>query len=397
MDGRLKLLTLQEVIAFLKVSRSTVNRWRRDKGLPFIKIGKDVFFEQEAIREWVRGHQLNERETKVPAETIMIGYQSMNAYLWSSLLVKELRLFEAEWERDHPERPIHVNWLELDGPRQIEELAAGRLHIASLGDFPLVSLFHVSSLLPSFQPKLLAFDGKNSRDYGAFWVTPNSSALRLDQLADHRVAALHQSSSWHRLHQTFAQLPAASPLIVNQPAVQTMAHLLSNQIDASIMIEPFVSMIRLQEWGRTLPLEGSADDYLAGIAADGRWLAEHEEMAVAYVKALLHAHRLIREQPFKMALLIARLLDFPVRVVAEVLSGIRWDAAIYERDIQTLGRIGKAHYPVLASWQEDPFSHQNLASEFVSSHCLQEAAKQAGLPAISEVLHGDSWMDQQLY
>ena len=51
----MKLLTINEVCLMYKISRSTVDRWRKD-GLPSIKVGRGVRFEENVLTEWVKNY-----------------------------------------------------------------------------------------------------------------------------------------------------------------------------------------------------------------------------------------------------------------------------------------------------------------------------------------------------
>jgi excisionase family DNA binding protein len=48
-----ELLTMQELCAWVKVSRSTVDRWRKE-GLPCIKTERLIRFEKDQIIEWLK-------------------------------------------------------------------------------------------------------------------------------------------------------------------------------------------------------------------------------------------------------------------------------------------------------------------------------------------------------
>lgn len=50
------LLTVDELCSWLKVTRITVERWRK-KGMPFIKVGRLVRFDREKVKQWI-----NEKE-----------------------------------------------------------------------------------------------------------------------------------------------------------------------------------------------------------------------------------------------------------------------------------------------------------------------------------------------
>jgi excisionase family DNA binding protein len=49
-------MTIEEVAELLKVARSTVYKFK-EMGLPFIKIGKTVRFEQTDVLGWISEHK----------------------------------------------------------------------------------------------------------------------------------------------------------------------------------------------------------------------------------------------------------------------------------------------------------------------------------------------------
>lgn len=49
-----KYSTKKEIAQFLKVSESTIDRWRREGGLPFIKVQRKVLFKQEEVEKWLK-------------------------------------------------------------------------------------------------------------------------------------------------------------------------------------------------------------------------------------------------------------------------------------------------------------------------------------------------------
>ena len=50
-DGRI-LLNKKGAAEVLSASQSTVDRWRREEGLPFVKLDGLVLFRPEALRNW---------------------------------------------------------------------------------------------------------------------------------------------------------------------------------------------------------------------------------------------------------------------------------------------------------------------------------------------------------
>lgn len=48
-----KLITIQQLCEIFQVSRSTVDRWRKD-GLPCLKIGRNIRFNEEVAINWIK-------------------------------------------------------------------------------------------------------------------------------------------------------------------------------------------------------------------------------------------------------------------------------------------------------------------------------------------------------
>jgi len=54
------LITIQELVNCFKISRTTIDRWRRE-GMPFEKIGRGVRFNKEDVLEWIRKNKSSEK------------------------------------------------------------------------------------------------------------------------------------------------------------------------------------------------------------------------------------------------------------------------------------------------------------------------------------------------
>jgi excisionase family DNA binding protein len=50
-----EMLTVDELCAWLKISRKTSERLRKE-GLPFIQIGNGIRFEKEVVLQWLKDH-----------------------------------------------------------------------------------------------------------------------------------------------------------------------------------------------------------------------------------------------------------------------------------------------------------------------------------------------------
>ena len=91
--------------------------------------------------------------------------------------------------------------------------------------------------------------------------------------------------------------------------------------------------------GEPLQEQQPSFDYLTGLAASSSWVKAHEDAAIAYLKAHIHAHHFIRKEPLAAAQLIHRATGFPIEVVSRVIARVRWDASIYDRDLAALRHL----------------------------------------------------------
>ena len=50
-------LKIKELSKLIRIPVSTIQKWRREKGLPFIKIGRALRFNREEVVKWFQGQQ----------------------------------------------------------------------------------------------------------------------------------------------------------------------------------------------------------------------------------------------------------------------------------------------------------------------------------------------------
>ncbi|MDR1134656.1 MAG: helix-turn-helix domain-containing protein [Clostridiales Family XIII bacterium] len=56
MSADIKFLTIDDVSEMLQVTRSTVYNLKK-RGLPFIKLGKNIRFDQKEVIDWVKANR----------------------------------------------------------------------------------------------------------------------------------------------------------------------------------------------------------------------------------------------------------------------------------------------------------------------------------------------------
>ena len=393
---RMNLITMQEAMDFLGVSRSTIDRWRKHKQLPFIKIGKEVFFDKEILIKWLYNHTQINTPASLPQNPqshsipITVGYQSGTAHMWSAVLIKELNLFEEELKKMFPHHSFSIRWRNASkGIELVEDMIKGTVQIASLGDYPIMLSFEFCRLLPTFQSVLLAFDGKTTNGKGISLVAQKETFIEdVSDLVNVSVSTVSFSSAEHRLKRLLCSIGDSHPQIINQDMEMSMKGIVQQRIGASVMWEPYPSLINYYQAGNVFFETGMGDDYLTGIVSEQNWCKQNEEIVVAYLKAHLCAHKILREDPSSAAKVLSRSTGVPIEVVSQIISRVRWDAAIYVRDLETIGNFHTTEY-------NDRF--QNFNGIIANDDYLQMAISELKLPMLPSIYMRDEWSEEDLY
>jgi len=397
---RLGLMSLREAMDLLGVSRATFDRWRKEKRLPYIKIGKEIWVDQEQLQEWVRLHgqsrpfEPSPSLRPPPRRVVRVGYQSGAALLWSTLVIKKLGLFEEELGRLSPTGECEVVWQDApNGMELVEELILGRVHIASIGDYPIMTAMALSRILPRFNPLFLAFDGKTGAGEGISLVVPaRGAASGLDRPGERPVLTVGQSSASVRLREWLhASGGEPAPIVSRRTMVDCYHGIVMGQAEASVMWEPYLSWVQATGAGIPVSGEGPGSDYLTGLLTERSWAAENEDVVIAYLKAHLRAHDYMRKEPAAAAEIVSAASGFPAALAEEVLSRIRWDASTYGRDLQTLLRLSDGRDGL-------PAEGNGSDAAFVSGGTyLQHAAEALKLPQLPDAPLPGDWSRETPY
>lgn len=378
----------------LEVSRSTLDRWRKWKRLPFVKVGKEIFFHEEDLNLWLRQQtQCNESTSKshspVAPYSVTIGYQSRTAHMWSAILIKELGLLHEQLANASPSHTWTIKWHDAsNGLELIEEMIAQNVHIASLGDYPITVCGELGHLLPNFNPVLLAFDGKTSNGRGISMVIPNGTKITDPmELSRATITTVVNSSAGHRLERFLENLGQGRAQVIHQEMNVTFTGIIDGTIQAAVMWEPYVSLIELQNRGRILFTNGLGEDYLTGVVADSKWIRSNENFVIAYLQAHLAAHELIRHNPSKAARIISHSTGISSAIVEQVLSRVRWDAAVYEKDLKTLQNLRV---------KTSSLETGNKSLAFIGDYLQHAAHLSNRFPYLRAALPGD-WNVELLY
>lgn len=384
--NRFNLMDMQLAINYLGVSRSTIDRWRKDKNLPFIKIGKEILFDKNELDDWVHAHAIKKQNVKT---TVTIGYQSGTAHMWTALLMKELKYFEEELYVHFPSQPFSINWCNAySGLELVELMIKGEVQIASLGDYPMAICNELSKVLPNFNSVILAFDGKTRNGSGISFVTPKEAKVHLEELFQAPISTVTNSSAHIRLRSFIAALgEEVHPKVIHQQMSESMESIAQQQIGGSVMWEPYPSLIRYYETGKILIDEVKGEDYLTGIVSENSWLRNHEGVTISYLKAHIRIHQLIRNNPEKAARILSTCTKIPFKVVMQVISKVYWDSTIYSRDLETLKKISSSTMTCMDD--VNPF--------LVRTEYLQSAIDELNLPLLQQSIVQGDWSTDFLY
>lgn len=70
LDTQAKVLNEKELGQWLNISNWTVRAWRLQGGLPFIKVGKRIFYNVAQVKKWLNDCKTNHKEEEDPWEIV---------------------------------------------------------------------------------------------------------------------------------------------------------------------------------------------------------------------------------------------------------------------------------------------------------------------------------------
>lgn len=354
LKDQLNLIHIREVMDQLDVSRSTIDRWRKNKQLPSVKIGKEIYFDKNEVIRWYMAFGQSRHmssasistSSSTAVETFTIGYTTVSTHMWSPLIVKAFGLLEDELKRIRPKDRIEIKWHQAkNGMELVKGMVAGHIQMATFGDYALSVSHMMSMLLPDFRPVLLAAGGKSADGNGFRLVVPSDLKLHhIAELATLPIATTFRTNAEYRLRKMLESHSLPELNIVHRSIEDSLESLRQGRLSASIMWEPFLSLVLHQGIGNSVFDQELGLGFMTGVAADERWALAHEDLTVAYLKAHLLASRLIREQPNRAVQVFAKETGFPTEVIRRSISNIRWDAALYQHDMKLLNNFDPSTY-----------------------------------------------------
>ncbi|WP_233531543.1 ABC transporter substrate-binding protein [Paenibacillus alkalitolerans] len=328
-----------------------------------------------------------------PSKTVKItvGYQSPTAQTWGALIMKHNKLYEKHLKEAEPDTAFEVQWFDAPAGAVLNNnMIGGKIQMAFMGDLPLLLNGMKGLTQDNYRSVFLAFDGKGVMGVNQAVIVPKDSDLKdIKELAGRTVSTPIGSSAHRMLLDALKQNDLTDKVkIVDQSVTVGMQSVEQNKIAAHSTWEPYPSLIMHKDTAKVL-YDGAETkiDYLDGVVANLDWVNENKAYTVAFIKALFESHEFIRENPAEAADIFAQESGFPLEVCMKLTKTIRFDAAVYDRDIETL----KGSIEFLRSIGK--VEKELDVEKFIDVSYLEEAASSAGKPYLTDEQRKSDYID----
>ncbi|HTG70476.1 MAG TPA: ABC transporter substrate-binding protein [Candidatus Udaeobacter sp.] len=327
--------------------------------------------------------------------TITIGYQSPTAQTWGALIIKNRKLFEKHLSELVPDQNVKVEWFDAPAGSVLNNnMNSGKIQISFLGDMPSLLNAVLGITQQNYHSVFLAFDGKGAQGKNqAILVPKNSSIQSIEDLKGKTVSTPIGSSSHRMLLESLRKYDLVDQVtIVDQSVTVGMQSIEQDKIAAHATWEPYPSLMQQRNIGNVLQFgEETHIDYLAGVVANSDWANANKPVVIAFLRALNEAHEYAAANPEETAKIFKEESKFPLEVCRKMVNSIRFDSAIYQKDLLTLN--GSIDF--LAGIGK--LSKKPDLQAFVDDRYLREALESVNKPYINETdIQGD-WIDGKVY
>lgn len=258
------------------------------------------------------------------AQTIVVavGYQSKTINtVTAGTLMRDLGLLEkklAEIGADNG-KMYEVTWHDFaSGPPLTAEMIAGKVHIGSMGDYPLSVNGAKTATLADVKTRWVSVTGYNLRGSLNQVVVPTSSQAKT--VADLRGKVV-STSLGSTAHGNFVSALDAAGMTVDDvkllgqdPPVGVTA-LESGQVAALAQFVPFPQRVIFSGKGRLLHDGNTGVPTFHGVVANEKYTGEHPEVLRAFLQAQQEATDYLHDNPLEAARKVAEATGLPPEVV----------------------------------------------------------------------------------
>ncbi|MEK5271400.1 ABC transporter substrate-binding protein [Aeribacillus sp. FSL K6-8394] len=336
-----------------------------------------------------------QKENDQETVTITIGYQSPTAQTWGALIIKNQKLYEKYLKQLHPDKNFKIEWFDAPAGSVLNNnMVGGKIQISFLGDMPSLLNGVMGITQKNYRSVFIAFDGKGKNGRNQAILVPKGSAIKDVKDLEGKTVSTPIGSSAHRmLLDALEQNNMVDKVkIIDQSVTLGMQSIEQNKIAAHSSWEPYPSLITKKDIGNVL-LSGEETnrDYLAGVVANRDWAEKNKSYVVAFLAALSDAHQLVLDDPEKAAKIFAEESKFPLDITLKMAKNIRFDSAIYQKDLDTLSSSVDFLIRI------DKLKEKLNLDEFVDDTYLREAVELLGKNYLdNKELKGD-WSKEKVY
>jgi NitT/TauT family transport system substrate-binding protein len=227
--------------------------------------------------------------------TLRIGYQPLTP-TWGISIIYQAKL----WKRYLPN--VEVERFEtMSGMPLVNNLLAGKLDIGYLGDMPAIVLASKAQLLPT---KFISVTDADRGGASVIYVAKGSPIKSIKELAGKKVS-IPFGGYTHRFAEVVSTREGIKFEFVGQSPEVGLTALQAGRVDAYIPWPPYGPMAVAQGFGQKL-VDGTNYKFnsLRGVVAAKEFLEKNPTIAVAWLRAELDAHKIMRERPDYAAKLI---------------------------------------------------------------------------------------------
>ncbi|MED0703044.1 MULTISPECIES: ABC transporter substrate-binding protein [Aeribacillus] len=336
-----------------------------------------------------------QKENDQETVTITIGYQSPTAQTWGALIIKNQKLYEKYLKQLHPDKNFKIEWFDAPAGSVLNNnMVGGKIQISFLGDMPSLLNGVMGITQKNYRSVFIAFDGKGKNGRNQAILVPKGSDIKDVKDLEGKTVSTPIGSSAHRmLLDALEQNNMVDKVkIIDQSVTLGMQSIEQNKIAAHSSWEPYPSLITKKDIGNVL-LSGEETnrDYLAGVVANRDWAEKNKSYVVAFLAALSDAHQLVLDDPEKAAKIFAEESKFPIDITLKMAKNIRFDSAIYQKDLDTLSSSVDFLIRI------DKLKEKLNLDEFVDDTYLREAVELLGKNYLdNKELKGD-WSKEKVY
>lgn len=253
---------------------------------------------------------------------VAVGYQSKTINtVTAGTLMKELGLLEKYLDAAAEEtgETYDLTWHDFaSGPPLTAEMIAGKVHIGSMGDFPLSVNGAKTAEFDDARTSWVSVTGYNLSGSLNQIVVPNSSDATTLADLEGKVISTSLGSTAHGNLVSALDAAGLSPedveLLGQDPPVGVTA-LESDQVDALAQFVPFPQRVIFSGEGRLLHDGDTGVPTFHGVVASDAYTEEHPEVLQAFLAAQKEAMEFLHEHPLEAAMMVAEATGLPPEVV----------------------------------------------------------------------------------